>query len=208
MLQGHYCVRRQPPGDEIYRKGNLSVFEVDGKVNKVDQIGAHVVGHFSKERMSANNLACIMVLPPFQRKGYGKLLIQLSYELSAREGVIGTPEKPLSDLGKVSYRSYWWYVILGTLDSLDIDDITVADLSLYSGIAEDDIMSTLQTMQLIKYWKGDHVVRMTRRLVDYCRSINMGRPPKLRLDPKFLRWEPKAEKPLSRKESKLSGLHA
>lgn len=236
----HYCIRRQPPGDEIYRKGNLSVFEVDGKAYKaycqclcllsklfldhktlfydvetflfyvlceVDQVGAHVVGHFSKERMSANNLACIMVLPPFQRKGYGKLLIQLSYELSAREGIIGTPEKPLSDLGKVSYRSYWWYVILGTLDSLDIDDITVADLSLYSGIAEDDIMSTLQTMQLIKYWKGDHVVRMTRRLVDYCRSINMGRPPKLRLDPQCLRWQPKSEKPPSRKESKLSGLY-
>uniref|UniRef100_A0A914RAL3 Histone acetyltransferase n=1 Tax=Parascaris equorum TaxID=6256 RepID=A0A914RAL3_PAREQ len=30
----HYCDRRQPPGDEIYRKGNLSVFEVDGRASK------------------------------------------------------------------------------------------------------------------------------------------------------------------------------
>lgn len=45
---------------------------------EVDGDKCHVVGHFSKETMSENNLACIMVLPPFQRKGYGKLLIQLS----------------------------------------------------------------------------------------------------------------------------------
>lgn len=34
-FQMHYCDRRQPPGDEIYRKGNLSVFEVDGRASKV-----------------------------------------------------------------------------------------------------------------------------------------------------------------------------
>uniref|UniRef100_A0A915PNQ9 Histone acetyltransferase n=1 Tax=Setaria digitata TaxID=48799 RepID=A0A915PNQ9_9BILA len=196
----HYCDRRQPPGDEIYRDRNLSVYEVDGKANKVDEIGAHVVGHFSKERLSANNLACIMVLPPFQRRGYGKLLIQLSYELSNREGVIGTPEKPLSDLGKVSYRSYWWWILLEALDRLNIDDVTVSDLSSASGVAEDDIISTLQTMQLIKYWKGDHVVRMTRRLVEHCKSINMGRPPKLLLDPDLLRWWPKKRRQMSHRE--------
>uniref|UniRef100_T1JJM7 Histone acetyltransferase n=1 Tax=Strigamia maritima TaxID=126957 RepID=T1JJM7_STRMM len=29
------CVWLQPPGDEIYRKGNLSVFEVDGQKTKI-----------------------------------------------------------------------------------------------------------------------------------------------------------------------------
>ena len=29
------CVWRHPPGDEIYRKCNISFFEVDGKKNKV-----------------------------------------------------------------------------------------------------------------------------------------------------------------------------
>lgn len=28
---------KHPPGDEIYRKGNISVFEVDGKKNKVNK---------------------------------------------------------------------------------------------------------------------------------------------------------------------------
>jgi hypothetical protein len=29
------CCSRHPPGDEIYRDDNISVFEVDGRQNKV-----------------------------------------------------------------------------------------------------------------------------------------------------------------------------
>ena len=54
----------------------------------MDSRGAHVVGYFSKEKASEEgyNLACILALPAYQRKGYGKCLISFSYELSKLEG--------------------------------------------------------------------------------------------------------------------------
>lgn len=48
-----------------------------------DKHGAHLVGYFSKEKESpdGNNVACILTLPPYQRKGFGKFLIAFSMSI-------------------------------------------------------------------------------------------------------------------------------
>jgi histone acetyltransferase HTATIP len=57
-----------------------------------------VVGFFSKEKMSwdNNNLACILVFPPWQKQGLGQILMGASYEMSRREERLGGPEKRTS----------------------------------------------------------------------------------------------------------------
>ena len=71
-----------------------------------------VLGFFSKENLSwdSNNLACILIFPPFQHRQLGQLLMAVSYKLSGWEwegGVIGGPEKPLSAMGRKGYLRFW-----------------------------------------------------------------------------------------------------
>lgn len=42
-------------------------------------------------------------------------MVATAYELSKKEGKVGTPERPLSDLGLLSYRGYWTRVLLDIL---------------------------------------------------------------------------------------------
>ncbi|XP_053683395.1 histone acetyltransferase KAT8-like [Sabethes cyaneus] len=224
-LQHHKttCSRRQPPGNEIYRKGTVSIFEIDGKDHRfycqtlclmaklfldhktlyydvdpfffyvlceIDKEGQHIVGYFSKEKESpeGNNVACILILPPYQRKGYGKLLIAFSYELSRREGIVGSPEKPLSDLGRLSYRSYWAYTLLELMK--EYRTTTIKELSELSGITQDDIIYTLQSMKMVKYWKGQHVICVTSKAVQEHLQLPQFKKPKLMIDSAYLKWAP------------------
>nr|KAF6281653.1 lysine acetyltransferase 5 [Pipistrellus kuhlii] len=129
-------------------------------MTEYDCKGFHIVGYFSKEKESTEdyNVACILTLPPYQRRGYGKLLIEFSYELSKVEGKTGTPEKPLSDLGLLSYRSYWSQTILEILMGLKSESgerpqITINEISEITSIKKEDVISTLQYLNLINYYK-------------------------------------------------------
>uniref|UniRef100_A0AC34FN15 Histone acetyltransferase n=1 Tax=Panagrolaimus sp. ES5 TaxID=591445 RepID=A0AC34FN15_9BILA len=151
----------------------------------------HLVGHFSKENYSMNNLACILVLPPYQRKGYGKFLIQLSYAFSCREGFIGTPEKPLSDLdlGKVSYRGFWWWLLINALiEGGYEDDINVLELERITGVAADDIISTFAPMEFVKKYKGEMCISMSPTILKFCKSLPLFTGPKLLIDCDLIKW--------------------
>ena len=118
-----------------------------------DEYGCHLVGYFSKEKESAEgyNVACILTLPQYQRKGFGKLLIAFSYELSKREGKLGSPEKPLSDLGLLGYRAYWQETIVDLL----VDGRTEAnieDLASATAMTTNDVIHTLQNLNMLRYF--------------------------------------------------------
>jgi histone acetyltransferase MYST1 len=144
----------------------LTEYETDPN-NKEKQIH-HPVGYYSKEIHSAEdyNLACILTYPPFQRNGYGRFLMSLSYEISKREQKLGSPEKPLSDLGKLSYRSYWQYVLLKYIyenPNTSTGQLTLDNLCNQTAIKPEDAISTLQHMSMVRQWKGQLVLYFTRQ---------------------------------------------
>lgn len=177
---------------------------------EVDKKGSHIVGYFSKEKESpdGNNLACILTLPPYQRKGYGKFLIAFSYELSKMDRVIGSPEKPLSDLGKLSYRSYWSWVLLECLRGYrqapaSLQQLSVRELSSLTSITQSDIISTLQSLNMVKYWKGQHVICVTPKIVEEHLKSSQFEKPKILVDPASIKWTEARRMPLCWEEDAL-----
>ncbi|OCH92327.1 histone acetyltransferase [Obba rivulosa] len=154
-----------------------------------DSTGCHIIGYFSKEKESADNynVACILTLPQHQRHGYGKLLIEFSYELSKKEGKLGSPEKPLSDLGLLSYRAYWAETIIDLLLNTT-DDISIDDIAQKTSITHADVMNTCTTLQLFKHYKGQHVISIPEALQERHRKTQEKR--RRRIHPECLIWKP------------------
>lgn len=188
---------RKPPGREIYRDGNISIFELTGKNQKIscqnlcllsklfldhktlfydvegfeffvlcecDNEGAHIAAYFSREIKSAhgNILACITTLPPYQKKGYGNLLISLSYELAKRQKRSGGPETPLSDLGKIAFKKYWKQTIISVLKNDENDIRSIDDIVVKTAIDRNDIIKTLKKMNLVREKNDEFRLVMSR----------------------------------------------
>lgn len=156
---------------------------------EVDDDGVHPVGYYSKEKASPDdyNLACIMILPPFQKRGYGRFLIQLSYQITKREGKTGTPEKPLSDLGKLSYSSFWTYELLTLLKSATRTIPSIKEISAKTGFKESDIVDTLTELGLMRQYRGQKVLNMAPRVIDALLKPFENKQFTL-LDPECLKW--------------------
>lgn len=86
-------------------------------------------------------MACILTLPQYQRHGYGRLVIEFSYLLSQREGKLGSPEKPLSDLGLLGYRAYWADKIVEAVLTAG-EEISVDEIAQATSITHADVMNT------------------------------------------------------------------
>ncbi|XP_045478193.1 histone acetyltransferase KAT6B-like isoform X2 [Harmonia axyridis] len=231
VLERHQdkCTWRHPPGTEIYRYQNLSVFEVDGNVNKIycqnlcllaklfldhktlyydvepflfyvltknDKKGCHLVGYFSKEKhcQQKYNVSCIMTMPQYQRQGFGRFLIEFSYLLSKEEGQPGTPEKPLSDLGRVSYHAYWKSVVLEYLDKHRDSQLKLTDVSKESGMYCHDVATALQLLGFVRPEITDKGVSVAiavdwKKVDTHAERVRNSKT-RIAIDPECLRWTP------------------
>ncbi|XP_039629415.1 histone acetyltransferase KAT6B isoform X1 [Polypterus senegalus] len=225
ILQRHSkkCGWFHPPANEIYRKENLSVFEVDGNVSKIfcqnlcllaklfldhktlyydvepflfyvltknDEKGCHLVGYFSKEKLCQQkyNVSCIMIMPQYQRQGFGRFLIDFSYLLSRREGQPGSPEKPLSDLGRLSYLAYWKSVLLEYLYYHRDKHMSIKGISRATGMCPHDIAATLQQLRMIDRQHGRFVIVRREKLIQKHMERLKANPRVNTVDPDSLQW--------------------
>lgn len=150
---------------------------------RLEDNGYQIVGYFSKEKISEQgyNLACILTLPFEQRKGYGRILIDFSYLLSKRENVIAGPEKPLSDLGLLSYRAYWVEAIVEYLSRHE--DASISEISKETHIAEDDVVGTLCAYKMLRIQENDFVFTYEEKQLERAlRARSRG------VDVSFLKW--------------------
>lgn len=151
---------------------------------KYTSTGYHILGYFSKEKNSEHgyNLACILTLPHEQRKGYGKVLMDFSYLLSRKEGKIASPEKPLSDLGLLGYRSYWKETIVDLLRQ--VKKISIKEISAHTSITEEDVVGTLAASSILQFYNGVPTFILSEKLVE-----KNTKACSYRVDPGCLKWE-------------------
>ncbi|CAB1430595.1 unnamed protein product [Pleuronectes platessa] len=187
------CVWKHPPGDEIYRKGNISVFEVDGKKNKIycqnlcllaklfldhktlyydvepflfyvmteaDNTGCHLVGYFSKEKNSF-----------------------LNYNVSC---ILTMPQYMRQGYGKMLIDFSY---LLSKVEEKG-KEISIKEISQETAVNPVDIVSTLQSLQMLKYWKGKHLVLKRQDLIDDWKAKETKRGNGKTIDPTALKWTP------------------
>ncbi|KAK4545929.1 hypothetical protein LTR36_002493 [Oleoguttula mirabilis] len=146
-----------------------------------------------------NNVSCILVLPVHMRRGFGRVLIEFSYLLTKVEGRTGSPEKPLSDMGLVSYRSYWRNVLCALLLRYQGNEtsangeshLSVGQIAKETGMTPDDIISTLEALRFLV---RDPVTRTYALRLDYEYMKEYvekhEKKAHIQLDPEKLCWTP------------------
>lgn len=102
----------------------------------------------------------------------------------------------------VSFNGYyhsWFYLMNRLINFLLITKIffsflisvffTCSEISELTSIKKEDVISTLQHLNLINYYKGQYIVTLTKEHLDINNKAIVKRT--IRIDPKCLHWQPK-----------------
>ena len=88
---------------------------------------------------------------------------------------------------KVLLSPWWWSECRG-------NELFTFFYSNMTSITQEDIINTLQSLNMVKYWKGQHVICVTPKLVEEHVKSAHYRKPVLSVDTSCLRWAPPGKK--------------
>jgi histone acetyltransferase MYST1 len=66
--------------------------------------------------------------------------------------------------------------------------LSIKDLSKMTAIKPEDIISTLQSLSLIKYWKGQHIISVTPKIIE--EHLKKNSKESIIIDPYKIHWKP------------------
>lgn len=155
----------------------------------------YLIKNFDRDRLTFFHAICSVIAVRNYLLNIKIMCISLfsGYLLSKEEGQPGTPEKPLSDLGRVSYHAYWKSVILEYLYDNKEKSFTFEDIAHTTGMHMNDIAVTFQLLGFVRYIPNKESSKLGL-CIDWNRVDNhmkkVKSKPRLEIDPECLRWTP------------------
>eukprot|EP00501_MAST-03F_sp_TOSAG23-6_P002330 GSMAST32.ASY1.ANO1.2432.1 assembled CDS len=147
------CSLKHPPGTEIYRDGNISVFEVDGKSNKI-----YCQNLCLLSKLFLDHKTLYYDVDPF--------LFYILTEVDERGchimGYFSKEKNSPEDYNLACILTFPPYQRRGNGKFL----ISLSYEFTMTAIKTEDIISTLQSLNLIKYWKGQHIISVSQNVID------------------------------------------
>merc|ERR1712189_4518 len=104
--------------------------------------------------------------------------------------------------GKLTWGTWGSWVLLEILKDFR-GTLSIKDLSGITSITQTDIISTLQSLNLVKYWKGQHVICVAPKLVEEHLKSSEYKRPRLVVDKDCIKWTP-PKKTVKAKKNSLS----
>ncbi|KAL7676788.1 hypothetical protein ACOME3_003038 [Neoechinorhynchus agilis] len=136
----------------------------------------NLVGYFSRMNRRQTNEAFgdLLVWPTFRRFGFGKMLLDVSFELCRREGRAGEPARPYTAIGYEMLLSYCTEkIFIYLLEKTDGQHVDINQMSSNTGINADLIRHCLDKRKLLvdcnSQWFGITKVKGMHELIAHKR---------------------------------------
>ena len=118
------------------------------------------------------------------------------YLLSKKEKKLGTPEKPLSELGLVSYKKYWCRRIMEEIAQLymsrgNTSSVSINTIASQTGMNPEDVVVTLEWLNMLKKEDGQYLIRVVEEdILAFIAKQASRKGVYLRAKSECLRWSP------------------